>query len=74
MIAICWLMNALYKIPEIDVPVNHKGKKTAPLLISLKSDHTNIHIKKKGRMIISAEGTTYADSVKLGIGQCVLTS
>ena len=54
-------MNALYKIPEIDVPVNHKGKKSIPLLSSLKSDHTNIHIKKKGRMIILAEGTTCAD-------------
>lgn len=67
-------MNGLYKIPEIDVPVNHKGKKSILRLSSLKSDHTKIHTKKKGRMIISAEGTACADSVKLGIGRCVLTS
>lgn len=42
-----WLMNALHKIPEIDVPVNQKVKKRLMLLGALKYENTNIHIKKK---------------------------
>lgn len=36
-VAICLLMNSLYKIPEIDVPVNHKERKhtTISVLSSL---------------------------------------
>lgn len=47
MITICFLINALYKIPETDVPVNHKEKRSIMILSALKYETTSIHIKKK---------------------------
>ena len=47
LVTICCLMNAFYRRPEIDSPVNHKKKKSLVLLSALKYENTKTHIKRK---------------------------